>query len=112
MLSLRAEYNRRLASFERLVARDTTRGDCERVLRQVVDWLDEDKQFLSEGLTSASQEFRTKFNKPGTTEERSKNLNWEVIEYQTLLQNSQQLKGDFEEILSHAFPTSTTALQV
>ena len=55
--------------------------------------------FLDIGFKEASEHFEKKFRQPNCPEETLKEANWEVIEFQTLLQQSQELKLEYEDIL-------------
>ena len=61
--------------------------------------LDEDIPFLDEGFKLAVEDYRKKFDNRTTPEENLKNANWNVVEFQTLLQQAQLLKGSYEEQL-------------
>ena len=68
-------------------------------LTKVIDQLDEDTLFLDSGFKEASEHFEKKFRQGNCPEETLKEANWEVIEFQTLLQQSQELKLKYEDIL-------------
>ena len=55
--------------------------------------------FLDEGFKLAVEDYRKKFDNRTTPEENLKNANWNVVEFQTLLQQAQLLKGSYEEQL-------------
>ena len=70
----------------------------QQTLPKVIDQFDEDTVFLDSGFKEASEHFE-KFQQPNCPEETLKEANWEVIEFQTLLQQSQELKLKFEDVL-------------
>ena len=71
---------------------------------KLADSLDEDIPFLDEGFKQAVEDYRKKFDNRTTPEENLKNINWNVVEFQTLLQQAQLLKGSYEEQLSYLDP--------
>ena len=52
----------------------------------------------------AVEEYRKKFTNPSTAEETLKNANWNVVEFQTLLQQAQLLKQAYEPELRQLNP--------
>ena len=52
-------------------------------------------------MEEASAHFEKKFQQANCPEETLKEANWEVIEFQTLLQQSQELKLKYEDIVSN-----------
>ena len=61
-------------------------------------------EFLESGFKEAVEEYRKKFTNPSTAEETLKNANWNVVEFQTLLQQAQLLKQAYEAELSQLNP--------
>lgn len=57
-------------------------------LKQWIDELDEDVLFLDSGLNKAIVVYRKKYNL-STPDETLENANWDVVEFQTLLQQAQ-----------------------
>ncbi|KAK3716248.1 hypothetical protein QZH41_018049, partial [Actinostola sp. cb2023] len=102
---MREEYEQRLLE-------DATKQDIIVTIQKMVDDLEVDSEFLKVGLEEARKVFQEKFKKHGTSEETLKNLNWEVIEYQTLLEQNQELKPEYEELLSHLGPSANSNMQV
>lgn len=49
-----------------------------------------------------------KFNNTNTSEEALKNANWEVVEYQTLIQQAQSILATLETVLATLNPTTCT----
>ena len=60
-------------------------------MHKVLDQLNNDKSFLVLGLTRATKVYQAKFDSGSTSEETLKELNWEVVEYSKLLEQSQHL---------------------
>lgn len=77
-------------------------------LQQWIDRLEEDVIFLDSGYKEAVAVYTKKYNNPSTADEALKNANWDVVEYQTLLQQSQTLKQAYEAELSHLNPAVMT----
>lgn len=96
---LRGEYDQRVALASRVATIDN-RGGLELELRKCVDSLEDDISFLDDGFQLAVEDYRKKFENRSTPEENLKNANWNVVEFQTLLQQAQFLKGAYEEQLA------------
>ena len=56
-------------------------SDASSLLKEIQLKLIEDKGFLEAGLSSSLKEYQKKYDVAGTSEERLKELNWEVVEY-------------------------------
>lgn len=96
---LRQEYDERFQLVDALKKQGVSVAILQQTLPKVIDQFDEDTVFLDSGFKEASQHFEKKFRQPNCPEETLKEANWEVIEFQTLLQQSQELKLKFEDIL-------------
>ena len=79
-------------------------------LKQWIDGLDRDVDFLDSGFKKAVEEYRKKFTNPSTEEETLANANWNLVEFQTLLQQAQLLKQVYETELSQLNPFSSLYL--
>ena len=86
--ALRAEYDRR-----KKLTEDMCRpGTCsEEILSRLIDDLTSDIPFLNSGLRNATELYQKKFSNPATPSETLKQLNWEVVEFNLLLGQAQQL---------------------
>lgn len=80
-------------------------------LRKCIDSLSADIPFLDEGFKLAVQDYRKKFDNRSTREENLKSANWNVVEYQTLLQQAQELKGTYEVQLGYLNPAVPLDIQ-
>lgn len=87
------------------------RNSLEVELRKCVDSFDSDIPFLDEGFRLAVDDYRKKFDSRSTSDENLKNANWNVVEFQTLLQQAQQLKGAYEGQLGYLNPALPHDLQ-
>lgn len=96
---LREEYDERYQLLEGLKNQCVSVVSLIQTLPKIIDQLDEDTVFLDIGFKEASEHFEKKFRQPNCPEETLKEANWEVIEFQTLLQQSQELKLQYEDIL-------------
>lgn len=94
---LRRVYDARV-SFASRVPTIANRDGLELELQRCVDSLEDDIPFLDEGFHLAVEDYR-KFENRSTPEENLKNANSNVVEFQTLLQQAQVLKGAYEEQL-------------
>ena len=96
---LRQEYDERFQLLDVLKRQGVSVNTLRQTLPKVIDQFDEDSVFLDSGFKEASKYFEKKFRQPNCPEETLKHANWEVIEFQTLLQQSQELKFKYEDIL-------------
>ena len=72
----------------------------ESCLNELLDCLEIDVDFLSNGLVAAVQEYEKKFNAPNTSEHLLKILCWERVEYNTLLQPAQCFSEKYGTMIS------------
>ena len=100
---LRRVYDSRVSLVSRLTVVQTWYG-LEVELRKCVDSLADDIPFLDEGFKLAVEDYRKKFDNRSTPEEKLKSANWNIVEFQTLLQQAQQLKGAYEDQLTNLNP--------
>ena len=78
----------------------------------MVTELEGDRTFLAAGLLHADQEYRRTFDAPNTAKTKLMELCWERVEYNTLLQQSQQLKVYMEQMISFLDPENPQVNQV
>ena len=95
---LREEYDERYQLLDGMKSQGVGVANLRQTIPNVIDQLEEDVLFLDSGLEEASAHFE-KFQQVNCPEETLKEANWEVIEFQTLLQQSQELKLKYEDIL-------------
>ena len=96
---LKQEYDERFQVLDGLKNQGAGVANLRQAIPKVIDQLEEDVLFLDNGFKEASAHFEKKFQQANCPEETLKEANWEVIEFQTLLQQSQQLKLKYEDIL-------------
>lgn len=90
-----------------------SKKNLEYHLVKQIDFIKLDIKFLANGLVHAEEEYARKFNSPTTSAEVLKTLCWERVEFNTLLQQSQSFKEQFElmkSLLNH--PVSPRARDV
>ena len=87
------------------------RHSLEMELRKCIDSLSADIPFLDEGFKLAVQDYQKKFDNRSTPEENLKSANWNVVEYQTLLQQAQEIKGTYEVQLGYLNPAVPLDIQ-
>ena len=95
----RQEYDERYQLLEGLKNQGASVVSLRQTLPKIIDQFDEDILFIDNGFKEASEHFDKKFRQANCPEEVLKEANWEVIELQTLLQQSQELKLKCEDIL-------------
>ena len=100
---LRKEYDDRVHQVGSFASLES-HVELETGLRHRIDHLDGDVVFLESGFKEAVEVYRKKFTNPSTAEETLKNANWNVVEFQTLLQQAQLLKQAYEPELRQLNP--------
>lgn len=93
--ALRTEYEVLVKLAEGLQSIPISKDTVSSSLKVFVKQLNLDSTFLVSGLKCVRKTFSEKFDKPGTLENTLKNLSWEIIEYQTLIEQTQSLKGNY-----------------
>ena len=73
-------------------------------LTSQLDELESDCQFLAQGLQNAVETFQVKMNSPSTPLETLKSLNWDIFEYQTLLEQASVFHHNVEVFLGDLDP--------
>ena len=98
---LRAEYDRR----KKLTEDMSKTGTCsDKILTGIIDDLTNDIPFLNSGLQNATQLYQKKFSNPTTPSETLKQLNWDIVEFNLLLGQAQQLLLFVEQQLPQLQP--------
>lgn len=98
--ALRREYEERILQCETITAsHDIGRDDLVAALATMANALEQDINFLDGGLREAVVAFRSKFNNPNTSVETLKSLNWEIVEFQTLLEQASVFKQKIEDLI-------------
>ena len=69
-------------------------------LTTIIDHLEQDTVFLSDGLIGAEKEYQKKFNAPNSSEAILKRLCWERVEFNTLLLQSGKFKDLYENLVA------------
>jgi len=100
---LRSEYENWLQVFIAL-SKARSRNVLEDALQIKLDEMNADKSFLLNGLSVAIEDYRKQFNSDSTSEEALKNANWEVTEYQNLIQQAQSIPATLETVLATLNP--------
>lgn len=99
---LRAEYDRR----KKLTEDMSKPGICsDQILCSMIDDLTSDIPFLNSGLQNARELYQKKFSNPATPSETLKQLNWEMVEFNLLLGQAQQLLLFLEQQLPQLQPS-------
>lgn len=101
---LRQNYDDRFILLDGLKIQGVSVANMRQAIPKIIDDLDNDIVFLDKGLKDASDHFHKKFQQANCPEETLKEASWEVIEFQTLLQQSQELKSRFENALPSLDP--------
>lgn len=91
---LRKEYDSRLEVLKQTASKNVTFTFISSVVKE----LKTDVEFLTSGLQKARSKYKEKYEKRNTPEAVLKSLNWEMVEYNILLTQSQQLQYKYESI--------------
>lgn len=94
LAALRDEYENRMADMHTLKSRNA--AEVKEVLPRVLDAVTDDITFLDKGFKEATDHFEKKSKQANFLEETLKEANWEVVEHQILLQQSQEPNGDLK----------------
>ena len=78
---LEEEYLTRKGEINDCLKVPSSPSDASSLLKEIQLKLIKDKGFLEAGLSSSLKEYQKKYDVAGTSEERLKELNWEVVEY-------------------------------
>lgn len=106
---IRREYEARISSCETISkANDISTEDLVTAFTALIAALEEDITFLDDGLQKAVESFRSKFNNPSTPVETLKSLNWDIVEFQTLLEQASFFK---EQISTSIADLTSSRLQ-
>lgn len=103
--NLRTEYDTRISTSQTITtSNNISRDDLVAALATIVDALDEDIKFLDGGRSEAVQTFQVKFNKPNTSTETLKGLNWDIVEFKTLLEQASIFKQKIDDMIANLNP--------
>ena len=96
---LRKEYGKRLEDIPRMFGKEETKESLVCKLSKCSKELSNDVDFLTEHFTTAVETYKKKFDAPNTPTATLKECNWDVVEYQTLLQDAQAIKSTYDGAL-------------
>ena len=99
----RKEYEERVACLD-VVSMGRDRGIIQQRLCSAIDSMAQDVSFLSEGLKKADETYQRKFNSSNTSQHVLRNLCWETVEYNTLIQQAQALSSRLDSLLPFLDP--------
>lgn len=97
---LRHEYDDKNARMDLLKNPTIPQSRLEEIMRETISNLKVEIDFLNNGFKTSKVHFEEKIKQANCPEATLKDTNWDVVEYQTLLQQSQKLALDFENSLS------------
>lgn len=96
---LRQEYDDKVERMKLLQIPTISQQRLETICTTTIGELQEKTKFLNQGFKDSQVLFAAKVNQTNCPESVLKNASWEVVEYQTLLHQSQKLAGSFEDML-------------
>ena len=97
---LRKEYYDKVERMKLLQISTIPQQSLQSICKTTIAELQEEILYLSAGFTESQVHFETKLNQSNCPESVLKDASWNVVEYQTLLQQSQKLVADFEHMLT------------
>ncbi len=107
---LRDEYVDMNAKMDLLKSPIVPLPKVKEILEKTISDFKVETEFLLNGFKTAKKSFEEKAKQPNCPEATLKERNWEVVEYQTLLQQSQKLALDFQNVASSMPATAITKL--
>ena len=103
---IRREYEGRISSCETITKdNNIRREDLVISFAALITALEDDIAFLNDGLQKAVESFRSKFNNPSTPVETLKSLNWDIVEFQTLLEQASLFKEQISTVIADLNPS-------
>lgn len=109
--SLRREYEERISGCQTITtSNNISREELVTALAALVDALEEDVKFLDAGLQEAVEAFRVKFNNSSTSVETLKGLNWNIVEFQTLLEQASIFNQKIDDLIANLNPVQQQPL--
>ena len=97
----RKQYDERVESTIAFMDKEQDKKALVDKLMACVSKLSDDIVFLSKEFTSAVKVYQDKYSAPNTPINTLKESNWNVVEYQMLLQEAQHLKSTFESCVNN-----------
>lgn len=101
---LRREYDKRLKDITALTDDEQTKENLICKLSKCAKELSNDVKFLAENFTSAVKTYKEKFKAANTPVQTLKDSNWDVVEYQTLLQDAEAIRATCENSINELAP--------
>lgn len=105
LLALRRQYDERCETFKE-APKAADRHTLQQSLTKVLESIEDDITFLTEGLEKVAKLFQEKMRKATTSEETLRCLNWEVVEYQVLLEQSNNWLSLLTDLLGELNPAN------
>lgn len=97
----RKQYDERVKSAIAFTDKDKDKKALVDKLMACVSKLSDDIVFLNKEFTSAVKVYQNKYSAPNTPINTLKDSNWNVVEYQMLLQEARHLKSTFESCVNN-----------
>ncbi len=98
---MRKEYDERVKVVDTLTNKDQGKKSLIDRVMACINKFTDDIVFLSKEFTSAVEVYQIKYNAPNTPINTLKDSNWNVVEYQMLLQEVQNIKSTFESCINN-----------
>ncbi|XP_066296437.1 uncharacterized protein [Branchiostoma lanceolatum] len=111
LADLRKDFDLRMEQIDKLDA-NKDRAILENNLTTLVDTFQNDSNFLHHSLTNAVNLYTKKMKIPTTPQEKLKELNWDVVETSSLLEQSQQFESTYNDMVACLDPSSPNIREV
>ena len=97
---LRKEYDDKIEKMKLLYIPTIPQQRLQNICKAAIDELKEEMSYLNAGFKESQVYFDAKLKQSNCPESVLKDASWNVIEYQTLLQQSQKFVEDFEHMVT------------
>ena len=90
---LRKKYDERQKDITALADKEQSRENLVYKLSGCIETISDDVTFLNKGFTAAVKKYKEKYSSASTPVTTLKDCNWDVVEYQTLLEDAQAIRS-------------------
>ena len=94
---LRKKYDKRQKDIMTLADKEQSGENLVCKLPGCIESISDDVTFLSKGITVAVKKYKEKYSAANTPVTTLKDCNWDVVEYQTLLEDAQAIRSICEK---------------
>ena len=103
---LQEEYVARKDEISNCLKVPSSPNETSLLLKKIQTELMQDKGFLETGLSSSLAAYQKRFDKEGSSDEKLKELNWDVVEFSKLLEQCQNFHNLIQNLLIYLNPVT------